>query len=77
MQDWALNQFSRFQHDMLAFRRHSQRTAFFAPMRAVREGAEAILNCRRRVYLSQKVVGSKRYLDGKVADAMAIVQLSV
>ena len=46
-------------------------------MRAVREGAEAILNCRRRVYLSQKVVGSKRYLDGKVADAMAIVQVSV
>ena len=76
MQEWALNQYSRFVHDDLEFRRHKARTTYFAPMHAVRQGPEAIRNARRRVYLSSKVVGSKRYLDGKVADAMAVVQAS-
>ena len=75
MQEWALNQYSRFVHDDLEYRRHRARTAYFAPMHAVRQGPEAIRNERRRVYLSSKVVGSKRYLDGKVADAMAVVQV--
>lgn len=76
MQEWALNQFSRYQHDYLEHLRNLGRACFVAPMAAVRAGAAAIEESRRRVYLSSKVVGSKRYLDGKVADGMAIVQVS-
>jgi hypothetical protein len=76
MQEWVLNQFSRFQKDALEFLRHRTKTAFMAPMHAVRAGSEAIEEFRRRVYLSSKFVGGKRYLNGKVADGMAIVMVS-
>lgn len=75
MQEWVLTQFSRWQHDHIEFLRHRARTAFMAPMHAVRAGVDAINDARRRVYLSSKFVGCKRYLAGKVADGMAIVQV--
>jgi hypothetical protein len=74
MQEWCLDQFSRIQRDNLAYLQNRAQSVFVVPMRAIRAGAKAIAAARRRVYLSRKVVGSRRYLDGKVADGMAIVQ---
>ena len=74
-QEWALDQFSRFEHDNLEHIKAQARNAFYAPMHAVRRGVEAIKDWRRRVRLSSSFVGCKRYLDGKVADGMAIVQV--
>jgi len=69
----VLDQFSRWQHDYLASLRSNKKVQrYMAPRHAVEDGTAR--DHRRRVYLPRQVVGSKRYLQGKIADGMAMVQ---
>jgi hypothetical protein len=76
-QEWVLDQFARWQHDYLEGLRspaiQSQLRGYRAPASALNEGSAAVANERQRIYLPSKIPGSKKDLDSKIADGLAVV----